>query len=158
MLDVGTLKTLFDYNDGKLFWKVRPSFNVKVGDEAGSFGGEYFQVYIRNQKYKLHRVIFAYHHGYLPEVVDHIDGDTTNNHIENLREATVMKNRHNSKAPTTNKSGAKGVSYDKNLGKWRVRITVDKVRHDFGKFEDLEEAIKSASEAYTILHREFKRD
>lgn len=155
MLAQATLQTLLRYNRGKLYWKVKPAPNVEVGDEAGTFDGEYRSVYIFNKKYKVHRVIFMMAYGICPEVIDHIDGDKLNNNLFNLRPATVMQNRHNSKAPTTNKSGAKGVCYDKNLGKWRVRITVNKIRHDFGKFDNLEEAISVAGKAYELLHKEF---
>jgi hypothetical protein len=65
---------------------------------------------------RLHRAIFLMHHGYLPETVDHINGDTSDNHIENLRAASCAENSRNTKRTTRNKSGYKGVVYEKRLG------------------------------------------
>lgn len=156
LLDQATVNNLFTYENGNLYWAIKPAWNVHVGDVAGSFDGEYCSVYVDNVKYKLHRIIFLYHHGYLPEIVDHINGNKEDNRIENLRPATSMQNRHNSKTPITNKSGVKGVCYDKYLNKWRVRITVNGVRNNFGNFEKIEDAIKTASDAYSLLHKNFK--
>ena len=42
--------------------------------------------------------------------IDHIDGDTLNNHPENLRLATRSQNCMNAKGKNTSKTGLKGVS------------------------------------------------
>ena len=70
-----------------------------------------------------HRVVFYLTHGYMPEVVDHIDGNPSNNHPDNLRAATTMTNRWNSKTPTTNRSGIKGLHYDAKRKQWVAQVT-----------------------------------
>jgi hypothetical protein len=85
---------LFDYKDGVLYWKVRPAYNIKKNSRAGSrHHSNYIYISINKSSIAEHRIIFLMHHGYLPEQVDHIDNDRTNNRIENLRKATALSKR-----------------------------------------------------------------
>lgn len=54
--------------------------------------------------------------------VDHIDGNTFNNLRSNLRVCTHAENIHNAKRPSNNKSGVKGVYFNKDIGKWSAAI------------------------------------
>ena len=60
-----------------------------------------------------HRIIMAMHLGYWPEVVDHINGDGSDNRIANLRPATHAENQRNQKRHKSNTSGITGVSWSK---------------------------------------------
>ena len=118
------LKEKFTYIEGVLYWKIRPSNNVNIGDVAGNSRADgYREVKIETVKYLLHRVIFFMNHGYLPEFIDHIDGDKSNNKIENLRECTNGQNQHNRVIGINNKSGSKGVHWNKMNKKWQAYIT-----------------------------------
>lgn len=57
-----------------------------------------------------HRLAFYIYHGWLPDVVDHIDGDVTNNKISNLRAADEKTNTWNRVANKDTLTGYKGVS------------------------------------------------
>lgn len=141
------LNDLFDYRDGDLYWKPQ---------KAGTIDGSgYVQTGIKGKYYKNHRLIFLMHHGYLPEVIDHIDGDKTNNRIENLREASRAENNYNSRKPKHNKSGIKGVHWVTWYGKWRARFNVDKKVIDVGYFDDIEEARKAIVDARKKHHKKF---
>lgn len=110
MLTQERVRELFEYReDGCLIRRVAKS-NTKVGDVAGNLRGDgYLQVTIDRQGYLLHRTVFLYHHGYLPENdLDHIDQDRTNNRIENLREVSRACNLRNTSNRCTNTSGVKG--------------------------------------------------
>jgi len=153
-----SIQKIFDYHDGKLYWKISPAKNVPIGRRAGhktSLG--YRTIRFNKQAYFEHVLIFILFNDYRPPLVDHIDGNPLNNLIENLREATSAQNQHNRKKPKTNTSGIKNVSWHKTTKKWEVRIGVDNQRLYLGKFEDLELAELVAIEARNKYHKEFAR-
>jgi hypothetical protein len=51
--------------------------------------------------------------------------DKADNRFANLREATNAQNRYNASRQRNNKSGYKGVYFDKRRGKWQAQITKD---------------------------------
>lgn len=157
MLTQKDVQEYFDYKDGILYWKVKAARRVTVDSPAGSFDPStgYHKVHILKKFHKTHRVIFLYHYGYLPDFVDHIDGDKLNNKIENLRAATKSQNAMNQKISTRNKSGTKGVMWLKKDKKWLVALRVNSILHSFGYFKDKELAELVAIEATNKLHQEF---
>ncbi len=58
--------------------------------------------------------------------IDHINGDRLDNRRHNLRFVTLQQNLANRKVFKNNKSGFKGVGFDKHSGKWRARISHNK--------------------------------
>jgi hypothetical protein len=145
----------FDYQDGNL---IRKTGRVnEIGQIAGCVhkGKGYIHVKIKAKAFKAHRLVFLYHHGYLPECVDHIDGDKTNNKIENLRAATKEENCRNQKIRSTNKSGYKGVKWVEHCKKWQVEVCKNYKQLRFGMYEDLELAGLVAIEATELIHGRF---
>lgn len=73
----------------------------------------------------LHRLLFYWHYGYLPPLVDHKDTNPQNNRIQNLRELNRSGNNRNSKKNQNRKrkptSRYKGVSKTPS-NKWQARI------------------------------------
>ena len=110
---------------------------------------------IDGKYYKVHRIIFLYHKGYLPNIIDHINGDRYDNRIENLREADTYQNRQNSRIYSTNKSGVKNVYWASNCQKWRVVISINGKRKDFGMYLDLEEAKQIATSMRDKYFKDF---
>lgn len=147
------LKDLFDYKDGKLIRK-------KNGKSAVIAMGmkRYERISVDGKIQTLHRMIFLWHHGYLPKTIDHIDGDRLNNKIENLREVTQQQNCLNSKHRTTSRSPYKNVFLQlspKNSEwkqNWIVSLMVNGKRKYIGSFEDLELADLVATEARDKYH------
>jgi hypothetical protein len=134
------VRSLFDYIDGELYWKVAKNSQAKKGDRAGGVRPDgYRSIQINSKLYKAHRVIFLWHHGYLPEFLDHIDRNPSNNSIDNLREATRQENGMNQKKhksmngkPTT--SDFKGVSWHKQHEKWMAYIVINRRQKYLGLF------------------------
>lgn len=140
-ITVSLLKSLFDYRDGKLYWKISRSRRIKIGDEAGSLHKNYgyWIVGIGPKTYRRNRLIFLMLKGYLPRIVDHIDRNRVNDKIENLRESNHLLNAMNSPIDKTNKSGYKGVCFDKKSNKWVAYIKYGKSIY-LGAFENKESA------------------
>jgi len=146
----------FDYIDGELYWKNPSCYRLKNGDIAGGVSGKgRLSVRLNWKRYQVHRLIFMMHHGYMPKIVDHADGDFLNNRIENLREATEAQNGYNKRASIRNTSGLKNVSWCKPRKKWVVMIWVDKIPKYIGGFADIELAELVAIEAREKHHGAF---
>lgn len=84
----------------------------------------YYQQY---KKPRVHVQVYEEAHGKIPKgyYVDHIDGDIHNNSLSNLRLVTPAQNMYNTKTPRHNKSGIKGVSWDKARGVWRAAVKAE---------------------------------
>ena len=95
--------------------------------------------------------------GYFPQEVDHIDGNKTNNKIENLRAATKSQNQHNSKINKNNKSGVKGVCWDKRKNKWKSQVALNKKNYYLGHFDNIEQATTIVNKFRKEKHLQFAR-
>jgi hypothetical protein len=82
-------------------------------------------------------------------VVDHINNDTLDNRLCNLRLVTPSENNQNRKLPTetNNKSGYRGVNWHSGMKKWRARVIVGKEEVYVDYFDDVHEAGKAVAEA-----------
>ena len=155
VLNMDRINYLFEYRDGDLCRKVK-SKSANIGDKAGYKEPKgYLITKIDNVGHFNHRIIFFMHHGYLPEFIDHIDGNTANNRIENLRPATNTQNQWNSGLNATNTSGVKGVYWVKRDKKWRAMCRVNGTKHHIGVFCDLSDAKNAIENFRKTNHKEF---
>lgn len=155
MLDQDTIRALFEYRDGALYWKhlrgpVKPG--RRAGSVVSSSGRRHIEV--NGKAYSEHRLIFAMFTGEWPPLVDHINRDVKDNRIENLRAATKSQNNWNSRRRRDNKSGVKGVDLHK-FGRWRARLCVHGVSVHVGMFATKEEAETALRQARDLHHKEF---
>jgi hypothetical protein len=153
------LNELFQYKDGLLISKVcRAKNKIKIGDLIGCLmKNGYLKTRIGHKEYLVHRIIFMMHNGYLPEQVDHIDGNPLNNRIENLRAATNQQNSFNSKLSKANTSGVKGVSWINSRKKWEAKVMTSGNTVHLGRFDDIQDA-ENAVRLYRIeQHGKFAR-
>lgn len=83
-----------------------------------SGNGRYYDVYCEKRLHKIHRIIWEIFNGDIPPkmTIDHIDGNSLNNNISNLRCVTQAENNRNVGIRRSNKSGVTGVFISKRYG------------------------------------------
>jgi len=150
------LLELLNYNPetGVFTWiKTYTTYAVK-GKRAGGYEQDgYRRIKIKGKSYKEHRLAWFYVHNTWPkDQIDHINGKRDDNRLTNLREATTKENHQNRHSNRTSTSKYLGVSLDSRSGKYKVGITVNKVRTHIGYFATEEEAFAAYSKAKQALH------
>lgn len=142
-------KYLF-YNscDGQLYWKIDFG-SIKKGNIAGCITNNRVGIRIKGKTYSAHRLVWILHYGNIHKgmLIDHIDHNSLNNKIENLREVTVLENNLNRSKQKNNKSGCTGVCWSKAKNKWKAKITFKGKTKEIGFFENIEEAIQARKDA-----------
>jgi hypothetical protein len=160
------LKELFDYcaETGNLIWKKsQQGGKVVVGGPLGSEeilnnGYQRRITHLKGRMYRVHRLVWLWHYGTLPKMIDHKDNNALNNRIENLRECTVSQNNSNRRF-TGNKSGYKGVcKVEKNNSiSYTASIKINNRNKHLGTFKTAEEAHEAYKKAAIQRHSEFYR-
>jgi hypothetical protein len=135
------VRELFDYKDGNLFWK-QPGKGRTVGAKVGSLMlNGYISLNVKGRYFFVHRLIYLFHTGKWPELIDHIDCNKANNRIENLREVNKSENGFNvNELRKNNVSGFNGVYWDKRACKWVAQCRVNLKTKKLGYFDDPVEA------------------
>jgi hypothetical protein len=154
MLTQEYIQSVFTYKDGQLYWSGNRKGAKKDNPISSKVGGGYIGCRLDGKHYLLHRLVYLYIHGYMPvDNIDHINGNKTDNKIENLRVVSKSGNQQNMrKAFTTNKSGLIGAFYSKKHKTWFSRICVNGKRKWLGFFKTSEEAHQSYVTAKRKLH------
>jgi hypothetical protein len=86
---------------------------------------------------------------------DHINRNEFDNRKENLRPATPSQNAQNKTKSKRNTSGFIGVSFNEQLQKWKVHISINKHVTHLGYFANKEDAIKTRLQAEATYYKEF---
>lgn len=149
----------FTYKEGLLYWKVSPpACKIKAGDLAGCLGNRgYVKVTLNGVEYMAHRIIYELHFSLIPESyqIDHIDGNKSNNKIENLRLASRTQNSYNRGKNKNNSSGYKGVHFCKRDKRYKAQIALGSKRKQLGSFKSAEEAYEAYLKAAKETHEDF---
>lgn len=157
---------IFTYKDGKLLWKIKSAARIKIGDIAGTVHKEGYRYVIYHGKYYLvHRLVFLYVNGYLPNKIDHRNGIRDDNRIENLRSCDDSENAQNRKPLTGQTSIYKGVHFRKNRQRWQAYIKLNGKRHYLGSFINEKDAARTYDVAakhyfgkYAKTNKDFFKD
>lgn len=111
---------------------------------------ECLQVYIadkngKQRNKKIHRLVAQ---AFIPNpntekkgIVDHIDRNTANNRVENLRWASISENNINQSLRSDNTSGHRGIYFCKQKQKWNIRYEFENKQYHGGFYDTIEDAI-----------------
>lgn len=102
---------------------------------------------------QIHRYMFGNPKGM---VIDHIDGDPSNNQCSNLRVVTQSQNNANQHgAKRGSKSGVKGVYWHKAAQKWCAEVVFNDKKYYLGLFANLEDARDARNAKAKDLHGDY---
>jgi hypothetical protein len=149
----------YDKETGLFYWKL-PRQCIRVGNIAGTKNKDgYIRIRIDQERYSAHRVAWYFLTNTDPgyKQVDHINGVKYDNRASNLRLATGSQNRANSSKNKNNKSGYKGVYFQKNHNKWYAVIKINYKKIHIGYFDSPELAHIAYCKRAVELFGEFAR-
>lgn len=129
---------IYDEETGQLRWRERPawmfgslqawkSWNVRFCGKlafTSQDNGGYFVGGINGKNYRSHRVIWKLLYGTDPGLIDHINGDPSDNRRCNLRSCTSSTNLRNAKQRRVCRSGVTGVYFQKQSRRWVAQMRV----------------------------------
>jgi hypothetical protein len=114
---------------------------------SGPENNKYLVVNLRNndgvvKNVKIHKLVAQEFLEPIPNkiLVDHIDNNTSNNRIENLRFCNCQENARNKRVYSNSTLECKGVSFFKKTNKYVAYIYVDRRKCHLGIYETFEEA------------------
>lgn len=144
-----------DFETGTLTWKPQPDrtkqWNARYSGKpalTASLRGGYRHGQVDRVKLRAHRVVWALYHGRWPsQEIDHINGNPSDNRIENLREVSRSAQMQNCRKGKANKSGQMGVFWHKRANRWTAQISVGGKSRHLGLFDDLEDAVTARKKA-----------
>ena len=147
------LQELFYYENGVLFHKKSRSKGKANRPIGWKEKNGYWATNVDDVRYRVHRLVYQFHYGDCPLMLDHIDGNKNNNAIENLRSATNKQNIANRKAVKTNKLGLKGVCLDGK--KYKASIKIDGKSQHIGYFTNPKDAHMAYCQKAIEIYGEF---
>ena len=149
----------YDPETGAFKRLLTRGFNPKsaAGDVVGRVGsGGYLYFRVLSKRYLAHRLAWLYVYGEWPEWdIDHKNGQASDNRIANLRMATRSQNMANTATQRNNRSGVRGVIFDKATGRWMAYLNKDRKFINLGRFDTVAEASEVRSAAFSAAFQQF---
>ena len=161
------LREWFDYDQGTgvFTWKKVHYTNVALMGKAAGTTNKHGYVLVGVPGFwqiQAHRLAWIFVHGLTigGSEIDHIDGNPSNNAINNLRLATSSQQKQNKRVQSNNRSGLKGAFYthaNRSGKRWTSRIKVAGKVISLGYFHTAQEAHEAYGQAATKYFGEFAR-
>jgi hypothetical protein len=153
------VKYLFDYTDGFLYVKNKSSkmSTAKIGSKAGYLrtinSGNRIIIKVYGKDYLSARLIFFWHHGCWPEIVDHKNLNYNDDRIDNLRATNKSGNNKNTSSRKGSTSKYLGVCWLAKM--WQANIWVNNKTIKIGRFKDEHLAALAYNREAVRYHKEF---
>ena len=145
ILDLAILRG-WKYND--ITGEILSSKNkIPTFDKNGYYFGT-ISIEKKSYGFRCHQLAYYIYHKKLANIIDHIDGNTKNNKIENLRSVTHQEN-------CFNRVRSKGYSWNKKEKKFKAKIKVNNIAYHLGYFDneqDARNAYLNAKEKYHLIN------
>lgn len=142
MLTQSEVKARLNYDpDTGVFTRRRSKWSaIKEGRIPGHTDKHgYHYIRLGQVRVGAHRLAWLYVYGVLPNgLIDHRNGNPSDNRIDNLRVVNPEKNSWNARKASTNRSGYRGVSWHSPSKRWQAQITHNKQPIHLGYFDTRE--------------------
>ena len=155
LLDEVKRRLRYEPQTGLIFWR---DGNLRAGKQAFTYKNKrgYFSSTFRHSSgttsLSAHRVAWALHFSQWPTgQIDHINGDRSDNRIENLRDVINAENAKNMSLSKSNSSGVCGVYRHSQTKKWTAQINVNGRAIGLGCFDLFSEAVIARKAAERVL-------
>ena len=139
----------FRYNDGQIIRvrNGRPAGSARKDKDGNKTG--YVVIVFEGKSYYAHRLAWMLNFGAIPEgmQIDHVNGNRSDNRIENLRCVSVDDNMRNRAAFRRRFPGRTGVNYCKRDNLWHAMIWDKNKAISLGHFKSYDMAVKARVEA-----------
>jgi hypothetical protein len=127
--------------------------------KTGNKNNDVYVARVKNKRdnFFMHRLIMEKYHGDITgKQIDHINRNQLDNRKENLRVCTRSENLQNrEKCKSARSSIYRGVSFNKQMGKWTSYICMNEKTKYLGSFSTQEDAALKYNEAARELYGEF---
>lgn len=137
IVDIEDLALVLDGNS----WH-KNTHTTKTGKAAPIYAARGWKIAGKRHREKMHQLICPN-----AEEVDHINGNGLDNRRSNLRPSTRMQNARNQGPKSNNKSGYRGVCWDKARGKWKAEIGKNNKNCFIGRYDTKEDAARAYDKA-----------
>lgn len=160
MLSHAELRHQLSYNPetGAFFRRIKVGKNARLGICGTVDAGGYVQIGVAGGHHRAHRIAWFWMTGVWPDCqIDHINGVRSDNRWCNLRGANNAENMRNRGKTRLNTTGFKGVTFNKNAGKFMAQIVRDYRNIYLGLHSSPQGAAQAYAAAAEKYHKEFAR-